>query len=252
MSSPSTRSLFINSADGYGAPNAFTIYLPQVITGVSRFRVRKVVFPNVIYPFVQGTNDSFVIQVQGDEPQRITVPTNIVLYTFEQLANTVQVSLNTQTQLVWACTYDNLVNRLVLSTTTNFKVLTYYEIQNSGLNFPLSLINNNIGKSDTQSMTFKNSQTFENSPMVGYDCVYINSDLSNLALNIANARRDTLLLLPLTKSYGGIVIYNCKSVDTTPIDNDTISQINFSVSDRYGNLLPLASGTGWTIQIDFE
>ena len=264
----SVRSLVINSNDWGISNNSTSITLDVPIVSPVKFKVRKVIMPNAFYQFLPGINDMFYILFQNepDSPVQIPVPTNQIIYTFDQFALFIQTALNVATSggdtaNMWSVIYDFTINKLVISNndSASFKVLTREDLTAMAVPFENSLINSNLGVDDTILTStlpaggFTSALTLPNNPICNATEVYINADFSSsnvVALPGGLSRRDTILVMPLLKAFSGICVYNSKSDDWIPFtESNTISQFSISLTDRYGRLVNL--GLPYTIQIDF-
>ena len=258
------RSLMFNSNDWGVNANYIEVLLDYPIVGASKYKIRKVVMPNVIFQFIAGINDSFYICFQN-QPEiiiKVPVPTNQVLYTFDMFATFIQTALNAvDASDSWTVSYNMSINRLMISNGSSraFKILTVEDLNYINQPYDNTLINYNLGIDDTvntfkePNSNFSSTQTLPNNPIVNPTEVYINSSIcnnNNLALPYGESRRDCLLIMPLVKAFNGICVYNAKSDDWVNFASDTtISQFSVSITDRYGRFINL--GLPYTIQFDF-
>lgn len=258
------RSLIFNSNDwGIDSNSYLQVMLDTPIVNPVKYMVRKCVMSNVIFPFNVGVNDCFYIafQNQPDIIIKVPVPTNQVLYSFDMFAVFLQDALIAiDSSDSWIVSFSLSTNKLTFGNGSSraFKILSREDLSYMGQSTD-NLINYNIGVDDTvnsymlQNAGFAVSQGMPNNPIISPTEVYINCDLCNnnlLALPGGESRRDCILLLPLSKAFNGVVIFNSKTGDWIPFNGEqTISQFSISVTDRYGKYIEL--GLPFTLQLDF-
>lgn len=230
------RQIFVDSRDRIsGTPSDFVIQLPStlVLDGTHQARVDDLRLPMTI-PTISSTNNT-IEALMGVTAYLVVIPSG--QYDGPGLAAAIQGALAAAMPGSWSCSYNASMISMTISCNNPFTF--------TGGTYMSQLLSRPYTRPSSSSYVFSYV------PVNGADIIYLCSpDFSTLDTVGPGGSHDTLMSIPITCSFGSVMVASMCSVVWFDCPSMTTQQLRFELRDRNYNILHQVPNISFVLTID--